>query len=249
MIARGFIRFNQRLANRIQRRLPHAQVSQFALYESALRQRLDSLSAGTIVDVGGGRACSFAGILRNRQDVKIIAVDISAEEMSFNVDVDECRVADVGLALPFSDESIDLIVSRTVLEHVSDVRRFVDESWRVLKPGAYSVHLIPCRYALFAIIARVIPFRIGRAILHYLRPQSVGIVEFPVFYKDCYKSKIEELHRNAGFDHTEIKLTYFQSDYFDALLPAFILSVLYECITSFVRWQNLAAYMVVIGRK
>jgi ubiquinone/menaquinone biosynthesis C-methylase UbiE len=38
-------------------------------------------------------------------------------------------------ALPFQDESVPLIVSVTMLEFVSDLKKVVDEMYRVLKPG------------------------------------------------------------------------------------------------------------------
>lgn len=40
-----------------------------------------------------------------------------------------------GLNLPFRDESFALVLSQAVLEHVTDPQRYVDEVFRVLRPG------------------------------------------------------------------------------------------------------------------
>jgi len=41
------------------------------------------------------------------------------------------------MALPLRDASVDLVSSQGVLEHVTDVERFLRESWRVLRPGGF----------------------------------------------------------------------------------------------------------------
>jgi SAM-dependent methyltransferase len=49
--------------------------------------------------------------------------------------------------LPFDDQSIDMIVSDQVLEHVFDCAPVFREHARVLKPGGLAVHRFPRRYA------------------------------------------------------------------------------------------------------
>lgn len=39
------------------------------------------------------------------------------------------------LAIPFKDEAFGLVLSQAVLEHVKDPQQYVDEIYRVLKPG------------------------------------------------------------------------------------------------------------------
>jgi len=42
-------------------------------------------------------------------------------------------------SLPFADDSIDLVVSNQVIEHLSDTDSFVAEIYRVLRPGGIAV--------------------------------------------------------------------------------------------------------------
>lgn len=47
--------------------------------------------------------------------------------------------------VPFPDSSFDFIYSDQVLEHVKDLSRVVAEIYRVLKPGAISLHIFPAK--------------------------------------------------------------------------------------------------------
>jgi SAM-dependent methyltransferase len=50
-----------------------------------------------------------------------------------------------GKRFPLDDESVDIIWSRSVLEHVKDYRDVLREMERVLKPGGISCHIIDLR--------------------------------------------------------------------------------------------------------
>lgn len=50
---------------------------------------------------------------------------------------------------PQEDESIDVVVSNQVLEHVADLPAFLAQLHRVLRPGGFSVHVFPLRRQLF----------------------------------------------------------------------------------------------------
>ena len=45
--------------------------------------------------------------------------------------------------LPFGDGEFDCVISFQVIEHISDDRRFVDEVWRVLRPGGRFIVTTP----------------------------------------------------------------------------------------------------------
>ncbi len=52
----------------------------------------------------------------------------------------------VAEALPFADGSFDLIVSNSVLEHLADRHRGLEEMVRILRPGGYMAHVVPSRF-------------------------------------------------------------------------------------------------------
>ena len=58
-------------------------------------------------------------------------------------------VAAVGEALPFADQTFDLIYSSYVLEHVRDPEKVLTEAVRVLKPGGMAVFELPNHLSYF----------------------------------------------------------------------------------------------------
>jgi ubiquinone/menaquinone biosynthesis C-methylase UbiE len=178
-----------------------------------------------------------------------VAVDVAPEELASNRDVDETRVADIVHGLPFEDGQVQLIASRTALEHVPDVDAFFRHAARVLAPEGLTIHLIPSRFSLFAIAARLLPFGPTKAVLHRLYPGTTDVVEFPVFYDRCYPSGIEESLERHGFRDVRVEVTFNQTDYFAAFFPAYLLCLLYEHVVRRLGLRNLAAYMLVIGER
>jgi SAM-dependent methyltransferase len=243
-LLRSFLDASSRLSARFDRRRKDVQL--YARYEADVLAAVRALPDGAlVVDLGGGRECSFARQIRPSQDVRIVAVDISPAELAANTSVRETRVADVTKALPFVDGEVDLLVSRTLLEHVDGLEPAVQNIARVLRPGAQTIHLLPCRYALFAIVARVVPFPVAKRLLHLFLPSTRGVVEFDVFYDKTYPKGIEGAFVRAGFRDVEIECTWDQAEYFHAIFPLFVLVFLYQRLVESLGIRTLAAYVIV----
>ena len=105
-------------------------------------------------------------------------------------------------SLNFLDNSFDIVMNFDVLEHVENDLNFVNEMYRVLKPGGTAYVFTPNL------------FRIGR----WLRTLATG--KFPVFpmllgkdeaYGDCIhlreytKRSIEELFKKSRFSKAQVK--------------------------------------------
>ena len=63
--------------------------------------------------------------------------------MDCNPNVCPDIVRDLNKGLPFSDNSVDQIVAIHFLEHVDDIQFTMYEIWRVLKPGAKLLVIVP----------------------------------------------------------------------------------------------------------
>jgi SAM-dependent methyltransferase len=59
---------------------------------------------------------------------------------------------------PLGDESFDVVVSTTVLEHARNPEEYLLEIWRVLKPGGMAMHLVPGKWYLPAEPHLGVPF-------------------------------------------------------------------------------------------
>jgi ubiquinone/menaquinone biosynthesis C-methylase UbiE len=97
--------------------------------------------AGTVAELGCGSGRLLARIGRERQHLKLIAIDYDSEALELahksaniaGVSV-ETRLGDVN-CLKFDNDSFDMVVSGGLLEHFVDPRPVLAEMVRVLKPG------------------------------------------------------------------------------------------------------------------
>jgi ubiquinone/menaquinone biosynthesis C-methylase UbiE len=237
---------NRQWSDRLEARLPHA-VDLHALWTERVSELLNARPGQLVVDAGGGRTCSFAAY-RKAADTHIVAVDISDEEMRENTDVDEKRVANVVEDLPFESGEVDLLVSRSTVEHLPDVAAFMRNCRRVMKDAGYVVHDLPCKRAPFALANRLLPQRLTAALLRVFMPWSEGILGFPAYYDHCTPAAMVRLAEESGFEVEEVLVSYYQARYFDFLFPLFALNVGYELIVRALRMRELCACFVIVAR-
>lgn len=244
-LARRVIDANVRLSRATERRLRlPTDKTLWQAFGREVHQLIGAQPDGaTIVDLGGGRRCVFHHALR--PELELIAVDIDAHELALNEYATRKVVADVSRELPLPDRSVDLLVSRAVLEHVEDVGAAAHHMARVLKPGARTVHLVPARYSLFGIAARLLPFKPLSWLLHTVMPWTIDQVGFDVHYDRGWPAAMNRTFRQAGFREVKVDVTWAQPGYFEAVYPLFLGQALYEAVVRRLNVRPLAAYMVV----
>jgi SAM-dependent methyltransferase len=215
-------------------------------FESEASALIHDLPDGAVVlDLGGGRSCRYAGAVQPPGRVKLVAVDISPEELALNKDVADTCVGDVAAGLPGDDGSVDLILSRALLEHVDNVPAAVRHMARVLRPGGTALHFIPCRYSLFGTAARLLPFGPLLRLTHRVSPAMREVIMFPVHYDHCYPQALEREFQAAGFSEVDIQVTWACSGYFTPIYPLYLLHAAYEHVMRRLNARRLAQYMVV----
>jgi 2-polyprenyl-6-hydroxyphenyl methylase/3-demethylubiquinone-9 3-methyltransferase len=248
-LLRRFFELNTKLSSRLEAHLGIPNESPlFNRFYEMVNDSVRALPDGaTFVDVGAGRRCNYAAA-RDR-NIRLVAVDISPEELAHNTDADETVVADVSKGLPFADGEVDLLVSFTLLEHVDGVDAAIRHIARVVRPCGRTIHMMPGRYALFAVAARLLPFGPLLRLLHFVIPESAGTVEFEVYYDDTEPVAIERLFTEAGFRNVTIEWTAAQASYFKALTPAYLLVALYASLVRTFGASRLAAYVIVSAER
>lgn len=256
MILDRFFEMNRSLCRRIGRFLPQSKPIQqfeghplFRLYEKVVVRYMNSRPNQVVLDIGGGEACTFAKYRDPAVNATIVAVDVSEKAMMNNVDVNEKKVADVTEDLSFGDQEVDLVVSRTLLEHLHNIEIFIADSNRVLKKNGYFISLFPSKFAPFALINRMLPVSLSSKLLYYLIPRGRGFTGYPAYYDRCYYSAVKSLLEKHGFEIVDVHLNYSQSHYFSFFVPLYLLSALYEIILQAVGARNLCAYVLVVARK
>jgi SAM-dependent methyltransferase len=248
---RRFFAFNTKLSSTLEASLRIRTEGPFwDRFHQMVTDSAGALSDGAIfVDLGGGRRCDWMAAIPRERAVRLVAVDISEAELALNTDADETVVADVSKGLPFVDGGVDLLVSRTVLEHVDGVPAAIQHIARVLKPGGRTIHLVPGRYALFALAARLLPFGLLLRLLHFAMPETLGTVEFEVHYDHTEPAAMKRLFTEAGFRKVTVEWAAEQAGYFKPVTPAYLLVVLYESLVRSFRLSKLAAYLIVSAER
>lgn len=56
---------------------------------------------------------------------------------------EDCIKADITKRLPFKQDFFDLIISRDLIEHISEQEKFFNELFRILKPGGKAIIMTP----------------------------------------------------------------------------------------------------------
>lgn len=101
-----------------------------------------------ILNVGVGTGDDLASIKKFGQ-ICVLDVDQQALDMIPQELVIEKKLADV-CAIPYPDNSFDLVVAFDVMEHVQDDQAMANEIERVLKPGGHFVFTVPAFNFLYS---------------------------------------------------------------------------------------------------
>jgi hypothetical protein len=104
---------------------------------------------------------------------------------------------------------------------------------------------VPCRYSLFGMAARILPFGPLLRLTHLIMPQTRGHVEFPVVYDHCWPQALEQEFLRNGFSEVRCEITWACPGYFEAVFPLFLIHALWEWTARSLRIRRLAAYTVV----
>jgi len=243
------IEWNTAAADYIENLLPKGFTrSLLYLHELTAARLMNSQENLVVVDIGGGHMSPFAK-RRERRSTFVIGADILLEQVANNPDSDAGMVCDVCTSIPLRDGSIDLLVSRSVLEHLPDNAAFVAECNRVLKPGGRAVHVCPTRRAPFSLINRIIPNALTRKLISIFFPQWIDECGFPAHYDHCAYPELVRLHLRNGFRIEELYLRYYQSIYFKPFLPIYLISLAYDLLLWIVDFKPLGSQILLVAQR
>ena len=108
---------------------------------SYLFQSFDFKKGMKMLEPGCGRG-EFLNNFKNL-GLDVVGVDISPEAIEFENGF-EVKLCDIEKEkLPFDDNSIDIIYSKSFIEHLHYPERYLEEAYRVLKPNGIFLTLTP----------------------------------------------------------------------------------------------------------
>lgn len=212
-------------------------------YERTIRQHL--FRGARLLDAGCGRYLEFSRELG--ADVTAVGVDLETTLETRNVQSPYGVRANLE-HLPFPADYFDIVISRSVIEHLEQPLHVFREFQRVLKPGGKVILSTPNKYDYVSVFASLTPYRWHR----YIVSRIVGVSEddvFPTFYRANTLRRITEVLNAAGLQKLELRAINHYPVYLMFSPILFRLGVLYERVTSADRLQNFRGTLLAVFQK
>ena len=127
------------------------------------------------------------------------------------------KVKALGGRLPFRDGSFDLVTANMVVEHVADSDEFLDDVYRVLRPGGHFLFVTPNRLSPLMYVGQHIPDALKKFVVGFLEKRREEDV-FPALYRMNDPGAIERSAQHAGFETEKLQMIG-SSGEFDRLGP------------------------------
>jgi ubiquinone/menaquinone biosynthesis C-methylase UbiE len=198
-----------------------------------------------LLDAGCGRYMKFCRELSNTAVVVGIDLDSVIETDNrrppFGVRGDLSR-------LPFPSEYFDIVISRSVVEHLENPPAVFREFCRVLRPGGKVIIVTPNKYDYVSLIAAITPYRFHRALVSRLVSVSEDDV-FPTLYRANSRSSIAKALTSAGFIQNELDTVNHYPAYLMFSPVLFRLGVFYERLTSLAPFSSLRGSILCVFEK
>ena len=135
---------------------------------------------------------------------KIVGIDADLASLRKQRSI-QVRVLGTISTLPFSDESFDLVTANMVVEHLEAPETQFREIARILKPDGVFILHTPNRLGYSTMIARMIPERMKKRLVHLLQARESGDV-FRTFYRANTTREIEQAAEATGFDVRQLRM-------------------------------------------
>ena len=137
----------------------------------------------------------------------------------------------ISARLPFPSGLFDVVISRSVVEHLEDPPRVFREFFRVLRPGGRVVIITPNRYDYVSLIAAVTPYWLHRVVVSRVFRVPEDDV-FPTLYRANTLSALRRAMADAGLVERELDTINHYPAYLMFSPVLFRLGVVYERLTS-----------------
>src|SRR6185437_3987165 len=153
-----------------------------------------------VLDAGCGRYLRFCKDLSSQANV--VGIDLETVLETRNDAAPFGVRGDVG-RLPFPSGYFDMVISRSVVEHLENPGMVFAEFARVLRPGGKAVIITPNKYDYVSVIASLTPYKVHRSLVSKIFQVSEDDV-FPTLYRANTLAAIRKAFASAGFTPREL---------------------------------------------
>jgi ubiquinone/menaquinone biosynthesis C-methylase UbiE len=214
-----------------------------ALYRETIRRHLEP--GDRVLDAGCGRYLKFCREFST--GAHVVGIDLERTFETNNEHVPYAVRGDLG-ALPFPSGYFDMVISRSVVEHLQDPPRVFREFVRVLRPGGKVVILTPNKYDYVSLIAAITPYRLHRLLVSRICHVPEDDV-FPTVYRANTRSTVRKAMSAAGLIEREMDMINHYPAYLMFSPMLFRIGVLYERLTSLSALESLRGSILCVFEK
>ena len=215
----------------------------YAIFENLVKRHVTSDKA--LLDAGCGHGapvlCKFVGAAK-----ELIGVDlVDFDQLIPGVTLLKRDLTDTRLP----DRSVDVVMSRSVMEHIADPVAMYREMSRILRPNGYFIFLTANLWDYSSMIAKLVPNRHHPWIV----ARTQGRAErdtFPVEYKTNTRRAVTKYADGAGLGIVSFDYVGQYPAYFMFNGPLFLLATGYEkMINRFSMLNFLKGWILVVLQK
>lgn len=182
-----------------------------------------------IYDIGGGKRPQIKPDWKQKRNLFVIGVDIDENELAHAPAgfYDATIISDITKEKGPGDG--DLVISRSMLEHVTDAKAALGNMASYLKPGGIMIVFVPCRNAAFARLNMFLPEAKKKKILESVYGDKADALGFKAYYNNATPSRYRAMAAAHKLEILDLK-TYWMSNYFTVFAPLHILWRTYQKI-------------------
>lgn len=231
------------LANKLLRKYYQSEAHPYRVFERQVDRLLRPQHV--LLDAGCGRTAPILSQYRGRA-AHLIGVDL----VDFVGAPNDIELHNSDLAhLPLADASVDLIMSRSVFEHLTDPEAVYKEFNRVLRPGGAVVFLTANMWDYGTLVARMVPNRMHSKIVKKVEGREEEDT-FPTAYRTNTRKAVNRL---AAAENFRVESFEYLSQYPNYLMfngGLFFLGMCFEkLISRFEMLRYLRGWILVSLRK
>jgi SAM-dependent methyltransferase len=214
-----------------------------ALYRELILKHLRP--GQTLLDAGCGRYMKFCNDLSGVATVFGIDLESTLETHNESAPFGVRGNLDT---LPFSSNSFDMVISRSVVEHLEHPPAVFREFCRVLRPGGKVVIITPNKYDYVSVIAALTPYWVHRSLVSKIFQVPEDDV-FPTLYRANTLSAMRKAMVGSGFIERDLNTINHYPAYLMFSPVLFRLGVVFERLTSLNMLRSLRGSILCVFEK
>lgn len=156
-----------------------------------------------ILDLGCGKGVDLERLSYIAKDKLIYGIDSSLKELreaALNTQaIKNCYLLQAkGENIPFRSGAFDVVVSAEVIEHTDQLRSFIGEVFRVLKPGGVFAATTPSKFNYVSIVGNIVPRFAKKFLRKFVYHIDPGEDVNPHF-REYTPKELKKIFQESGF--------------------------------------------------